>query len=129
MSQADAYADAGYSPSRSSASDLRTKPNINARILELGAKAEKKTLKTVADIQDKAEQVIERCLQAEPVRDMQGRVVQGVYRFNAAGAVSAMKLIAHMRGYLVSVTVPLGNDLGARMEAARKRVVDARRAK
>jgi hypothetical protein len=47
----------------------------------------------------KAKEVLERCLQAEPVRGRDGKIIEGEYTFNATGANQAIKNLADIGGF------------------------------
>lgn len=53
--QEDAYADAGFAPSRHHASRLATKGNIRARVAELQGMAVKRTLVTIESLTEELE--------------------------------------------------------------------------
>lgn len=42
--------------------------------------------------------VAERCMQAEPVRDGKGEIVEGQFQFDAKGAIGALKLLGDTMG-------------------------------
>lgn len=47
---------------------------------------------------------VERCRQAEPVRDMRGRIIEGQFQFNARDANKALELLGKHKGMFVDRT-------------------------
>lgn len=96
-SAAEAYRRAGYSNNRKSASQLQTKPTVQARKQELLAAAAERTGVTVDWIVDRLRENAERSMQHEPVCDTRGRKT-GEYRYDGAVANKALELLGKHKG-------------------------------
>lgn len=87
------------------AKELADNGKIQARIAELTAPALAKAEVTVEYIVNNLVEIVERCLQRAPVRDMKGRQIQDelgrdVWRFDSKGANSALATLAKYKGML-----------------------------
>jgi phage terminase small subunit len=90
---------AGYQPSRARSTSCRMLklPRIKA-LVDAGIRARNKRLEVDADyVLAGALELYKRCMQAEPVRDSNGKEL-GEYRFDSSGASKALKLMGdHVR--------------------------------
>jgi phage terminase small subunit len=123
-SQAKAYSDAGFSPKhadKNASKLLRVKPEILRRRDELLAEREQDRRAVQAEliqrtaidkqwIIDKLVEVVERCMQAVPVADKEGKLVlvetpngkiAPAYVFSERGANAALRTLAAVTGNLV----------------------------
>lgn len=122
--QTVAYRDAGYrgAPTQCAHVVLRNNPQIRQRaaeIIEERRRVEETALQTAIKrtgatrtwVLSRLQEIVERCMQAEPVLDMRGQQVYvhtpngdlvPAYTFNAAGANKALHLIGTELGMFVS---------------------------
>lgn len=99
-SQAEAYQEAGYRPSESNASTLRSNQKVSARIAELQERA-------AASVQVSREWVLERlvenanrAMQAAAVKDNEGNPI-GEYKYEGNVANRALELVGKELGMFV----------------------------
>lgn len=93
---------AGYSPktAKSQASDLLTRPNLQAFLQTLINKRAAAVQVTAEDVLRDLLKVKDRCLQAEPVLDKTGAET-GEYRFDSSGANKSLELVGkHLRMFV-----------------------------
>lgn len=86
---------AGYSKKTASEmgyENLR-KPQVIEKINELKQKRSEKTRIDARWVLDRAAELHNRCVQAEPVRDREGNEI-GQYKFDSAGAARALDIVA-----------------------------------
>lgn len=85
---------------RVSASRLLSQPNIRQRIAELRAQVAERAVVDTAWVVERAVQVVDRSLEATPVRDRKGKIIDGVWTYDAKATVSALALLAkHVGGF------------------------------
>jgi phage terminase small subunit len=120
------YLDAGYKTTRRTAevqsSKLLRNPEIAAAIARVRENAAKAAEMDQQWVLKKLREVAERCLQAEPVLDKDGKPT-GEFTFNASGANRALELIGKQQGMFadrlkISEEADLDDDeLAARIAA------------
>lgn len=94
----DAYVEAGYSRNSGNATRMNGIESIKQRVMELQQEAATNTGITIEYVAEKARTLLERCMQAEEVKDSKG-VPTGEYRFDSAGANSALEKLAKHCGF------------------------------
>jgi phage terminase small subunit len=108
-----------------------TNPNVIAALDEARAARVARTLVDADWVLEQLVEVVERCLQHEPVYDSQGNPT-GVYRFDSAGAIGALKLLGMHLGLFDKRNRPSPKVDQAAYEAAmermRQRGIDVSRA-
>lgn len=101
-SQTDAYTAAGYNGDRTAASRLATKVNIAARVAEIKTAAAEMVIIDEAYVLSTIKDTVERCRQAEPVRDRKGEIVltetptgdlAPAYVFNSTSVLKGAELL------------------------------------
>lgn len=99
-----AYLDAGYQCSRSTAEKVASRLLRHAGVAAAVARARETAAKAAECnaewVLRKLREVAERCMTAEPVLDREGNPT-GEYTFNAAGANRALELIGKQQGMFV----------------------------
>ena len=83
---------------RSAVSRLLELPHISQRISELRGEVAKRAVVDTAWVVEKAVEVVKRGLEAEPVRDRKGKVIDGVWTYDAKATVAALSLLAKYTG-------------------------------
>lgn len=99
LSASEAYINAGYRDSRSSASRLSTNVNIAARVAELQDLAAQGVVVDKQWVLAKLTENVERSMQATPV--MQGGKPTGEFRYDGAVANKALELLGKEIGMFV----------------------------
>lgn len=99
MNATQAAARAGYSErsARTQAEFLMKNPAVRAAIEEKRQEISRKNNITPDWVVERAKKVVIRCMQEEPVYDKDGNPT-GEYRFDSAGAVSALRILAKFLG-------------------------------
>ncbi|MDN5278638.1 MAG: phage terminase small subunit [Clostridiales bacterium] len=99
MNATQAAAKAGYSrrSARTQAEFLMKNPAVRAAIEEKRQEFARKNDVTPDWVVANAKKVVIRCMQEEPVYDKNGNPT-GEYRFDSAGAVSALRILAKFLG-------------------------------
>src|SRR5665647_853819 len=87
LSATQAAIRAGYSPktARSQGQRLLTKPDVRKAVEEAQKARQERTNISADYVLNSLKEVAERCMQAEPVLDRDGKPT-GIYRFDSAGA-------------------------------------------
>lgn len=96
---------AGYSEkaARQVASRLLTNANIKAYIEQKMSEAAEKIGLTQEKVLENIKEIVERCMQREPVLDENGKPT-GEYKFNAHGALKGLELIGkHLKMFTEKV--------------------------
>lgn len=92
----------------------RSNPKIIARIEELATLAQNNAILKSGLRREwvisRYMSVVERCMQAEPVRDNKGRPIPGEYTFNAAGANQALRALGDVLGIFKPPEKKPGDD-------------------
>ena len=73
---------------------LRHDPVISAAIEELEAQAMEDAGVTLSGVLLRMNEIADRCMRAEPVRDRKGEPIKGEYTFDSAGANRALENLA-----------------------------------
>jgi phage terminase small subunit len=127
---------AGYSPKTAHVigPENLEKPEIKAALASLMAERSKKTAIDAEWVLLRAQQIVERCMQVEPVYDATGSPT-GEFKFDSGGAVRALQLIAKHTGGFTDRVEHSGPNGGAmqlelttsaareQLEAAAKRFI------
>src|SRR5665648_22089 len=94
LSATQAAIRAGYSPktARSQGQRLLTKPDVRKAIDEAQKVRQVRTQISADYVLNSLKEVAERCMQAEPVIDKDGKS-PGIYRFDSAGVNRALELL------------------------------------
>lgn len=100
LNASEAARRAGYSlaSAPSQASVLMQNPNVQAAIAELSTAVAARLGLNHEWVLANLREIVERCMQAAPVRDARGRVVEGEWTFDARGATRALELLAKHLG-------------------------------
>ena len=94
LSATQAAIRAGYSPktARSQGQRLLTKPDVRKAVEEAQKARQERTNISADYVLNSLKEVAERCMQAEPVLDRDGKPT-GIYRFDSAGVNRALELL------------------------------------
>lgn len=95
-----AYQSAGFKANSGNAARLNGNESVRKRIEELQSAAAGQAVLSKTWVIDRLMQVVERCMQAEPVKDSKG-IPTGEYVFNATGANKALELLGKEEGMFV----------------------------
>jgi len=77
---------------------LTKQDDIWARISEIRKKIEEKSNVSAVWVRERLVEIVERCMQAEPIFDADGKPT-GEYKFDSSGANKAIDTINRMQGY------------------------------
>jgi len=125
LNQTNAAIAAGYSPksAASQASDLLKLPKVLAYRSALTRQVLNQACLTTEAISLKMIEVLERCMQAEPVLEWDSKekdyVPTGIWKFDARGAVKVLELLGKNAG-MFKDKVELSGDTGFRIELPEK---------
>lgn len=117
----EAYQLAGYKPNRGNASTLKANQSVLDRVAELKAGIAEKVLIDEAYVLGTIKDTVERCKQAEPVRDRKGEIVltetadgsvAPAYVFNAASVLKGAELLGKHIGMFKERIEHTGKDGG-----------------
>ena len=102
LNATQAAARAGYSAKTANEQGARLLANVSVAqaVRQAQAARAERTQLTQDWVLERLRETVERCMQAEPVRDSEGGST-GVYKFNAAGANKALELIGKHLGMFV----------------------------
>lgn len=119
--QIEAYVKAGYEPIEPNASRLIRNAKVSARIAEIKAAAAERVEIDEAYVLSTIKDTVERCKQAEPVRDRKGEIVltetpdgsvAPAYVFNAPSVLKGAELLGKHLGMFVEKHEHTGKDGG-----------------
>jgi len=112
---------AGYSAksAQQQSADLLLIPMVKKAVSEKLAEIAKKNEITAEWVIEKAKMIIERCTQAEPVLDPDGKPI-GVYKFDSSGANGSLKILAKYLGMEKQTIEHTGTGLGIVLNMAGK---------